>query len=211
MAKTKFITERPVIIVSVSTTTWMVTRNSLYTKDVYCFTQRQKEEIEEEGGAKYTWKEVHPKPETLAEGGFKCQVCRNFNYQNVDSEGNTLSYLEKPKLTTAKEALKALIKYSEVRLVKFSFSYYNTETGEKTRDKKVAANWFKGRDPIFIERSNKQQVGVWVEPAKDHVEISYYVLEQCVPGKPIIWKKAEDTGYWLYPDGTVSHFWKGRL
>lgn len=210
MAKTKFITERPVIIVSVSTTTWAVTRNSLYTQDAYRFTQRQKAENEEEG-TKYVWKEVHPKPETLAEGGFRCQVFCDYYYQNVDSEGKSLSYLEKPKLMTAKEALKALNKHPEVRLVKVLFSYYNTETGEKTRDKKVAANWFKGRDPIFIERSNSQQIGVWVEPAKDHVEISYYVLEQCVPGKPIMWKKAEDTGYWLYPDGTVSHFWKGRL
>lgn len=210
MAKTKFITERPVIIVSVSTSSWTVTRNSLYTKDAYCFTQRQAV-TDEEGRTTYVSKEVHPKPETLAEGGFRCQVFSSYYYQNIDPEGNLLSYRDTPKLVTAKEALKALAKYSEVKLIKVLLSYYNTETGEKTRDKKVATNWFKGRDPIFIERSNNQQVGVWVKPAKDHVEISYYVLEQCVPGKPLIWKKAEDTGYWLYPDGTVSHFWKGRL
>lgn len=210
MAKTKFITERPVIIVSVTTNSWLVTRNSLYTKDDYCFTQRQPVE-DEEGRIIHVSKEVHPKPETLAEGGFRCQVLSNCYYRNIDSKGNLLSYRDTPKLMTAKEALKALAKYSEVKLIKVLLSYYNTETGEKTRDKKVAANWFKGRDPIFIERSNNQQVGVWIKPAKDHVEISYYVLEQCVPGKPIIWKKAEDTGYWLYPDGTISHFWKGRL
>lgn len=210
MAKTKFITERPVIIVSVSTNSWTVTRNSLYTKGDYCFTQLQAVK-DENGRITHVSKEVHPKPETLAEDGFRCQAFSGYSYQNVDSEGNYLSYLDKPKLMTAKEALKALTKHTEVRLVKVSFSYYNTETGEKTRDKKVAANWFKGRNPLFIERSNSQQIGVWVKPAKDHVEISYYVLEQCVPGKPIIWKKAEDTGYWLYPDGTVSHFWKGRL
>ena len=209
MAKTKFITERPVVIVTVSTSSWFVTRNSIYTEEAYCFTQRQKAKDEE--GDEYIKKEVHPKPEALAEGGFKCQVTSGWRYRDVDSEGNYLRYPEEPKLVTAKEALKALNRHSEVKLIKVSFSYYNTETGEKTCNKKVAANWFKGRDPIFIEKSYGQQIGVWVKPAKDHVEISYYILEQCVPGKPIIWKKAEDIGHWLYPDGTISHFWKGRL
>lgn len=210
MAKTKFITERPVIIVTVNTNSWLVTRNSLYTKEAYCFTQRQAVK-DEEGRTIHVTKEVHPKPETLTEGGFRCQVFSKYCYQNIDSKGNFLSYRDTPKFVTAKEALKALVKHLEVKLIKVSISYYNTETGEKTRDRKVAANWFKGRDPIFIEKSNSQQIGVWVKPAKDHVEISYYVLEQCVPGKPIIWKKAEGTGHWLYPDGTISHFWKGRL
>ena len=90
MAKTKFITERPVIIVSVSTSSWTVTRNSLYTKDAYCFTQRQAV-TDEEGRTTHVSKEVHPKPETLAEGGFRCQVFSSYYYQNIDPESNLLS------------------------------------------------------------------------------------------------------------------------
>lgn len=207
MAKTKFITERPVIIVSTSSTSWTVRRDST---GLFHFTQKEKE-IDENGRRHYVYKEVRPKPETLAESNFKCQVLNRYYMTDVDSKGNFVRYPDTVKLVPAEKALKALDKFDEVTLVKSLTSYYNTETGEKTRDRKVAESWFRGRNPIFISRSTSQQIGAWIKPGKDHVEIEFYVLDRCIPGEPIVWKRAEDTGFWLYPDGSISHFWKGRV
>ena len=190
------INERPVIITSVSSTSWSVE----YISGALQFSQ----------GFGTDKKIVNPKPSTFLEGSFRCFVLTDYYEHEVDKNGNRVSCNEHGYMTY-QEAVAVAKRKGNIKLVKETTTYYNTQTKEKTKDLKTAKNWFKGKNPVFIAREYRQQVGIWVEPAKDHVEIEFYVLNTCGPDAENNWEKVPDLGYWLYPDGTISHFFKGRL
>ncbi len=190
------INKRPVIITSVSSTSWLVECFS----GILQFSQGFGEDK----------KIVNPKPSTFLEGKFRCFVLENYYEREVDKHGNRVPYNEHCYMTY-QEAIAIAKSKGNIRLVKETVTYYNAQTKEKTKDLKTAKNWFKGKNPVFIAKENRQQVGIWVEPGKDHVEIEFYVLNTCKPDAENKWEKVPDLGYWLYPDGTISHFFKGRL
>lgn len=190
------INKRPVIITSVSSTSWSVE----YISGALQFSQ----------GIGEDKKIVNPKPSTFLEGSFRCFVLTDYYEHEVDKNGNRVSCNEHGYMTY-QEAVAIAKHKGNIRLVKETTTYYNTQTKEKTKDLKTAKNWFKGKNPVFIAREYRQQVGIWAEPAKDHVEIEFYILNACGPNAENNWEKVPDLGYWLYPDGTISHFFKGRL
>lgn len=186
------INKRPVIITSVSSTSWSVE----YISGALQFSQ----------GSKI----VNPKPSTFLEGKFRCFVLESYWSHEVDKNGARVCH-RKDGYMTYQEAIAIAKRKGNIRLVKETTTYYNTKTKEKTKDLKTAKNWFKGENPVFITKEYRQQIGIWVEPAKDHVEIEFYVLNTCRPDAENNWEKVPDLGYWLYPDGTISHFFKGRF
>ena len=186
------INKRPAIITNVSSTSWSVE----YISGAFLFSQ----------GSKI----VNPKPSTFLEGNFRCFVLDGYYQHEVDKDGIRV-YRREDGYMTYQEAIAIAKRKGNIRLVKETTTYYNTQTKEKTKDLKTAKNWFKGKNPVFIAKEYKQQIGIWVEPAKDHVEIEFYILNACGPNVGSTWEKVPDLEYWLYPDGTISHFFKGRL
>lgn len=99
-----------------------------------------------------------------------------------------------------------------IYLKRILYTYTNSQTLEATKDINVAKQWFKDQNPLWINHANHQQVGIWIDGKNDHVEVSFWYAEHTDrKQKAAKWINPEQTGFWLYPDGTMSHFWKGKV
>ena len=214
MAKTN-ITKRPMVIVSVSTQKWDIYKDSKNPLG-YCLMKEHKAvNIKQEtlktgrwtifGGRYYS-------EYLLPNGSFRsCWSCRR---ENINFE-----------YPTAKAALKVWAKYKNNTCIlrRVRESYYNPVTKEVTFDKKIASNWFKGQNPLFISNTQYQRAGIWVEPGKNYVTIYFYFTNRIQRERSEEWRPGTVTVITngqihavpltmrLYNDGTVSHFIKGKL
>lgn len=226
MAKTKSITDRPMIIVSLTVSKWGVEylkelQNGHWVKTEQLVTVNPDKSSNNDITV---GKIVKVKDETAKTGSFSIRVNRwysdvvlpngeikraweckndNINYSYPSLEACFKVLRQHPNILNTHR--------NDVIIERRMETYFNSKTKEIVKDRKVAESWFKGQNPLFISTSQYQQIGVWVNGGKDYIDISYYYSnrlqrEGCEP-----WKKAKVAGFRLYNDGTISHFYKGKL
>ena len=105
------INKRPAIITNVSSTSWSVE----YISGALLFSQ----------GSKI----VNPKPSTFLEGNFRCFVLDGYYQHEVDKDGIRV-YRREDGYMTYQEAIAIAKRKGNIRLVKETTTYYNTQTKE---------------------------------------------------------------------------------
>lgn len=220
MAKTKSIESRPLIIVTLTTTKWNIERRQDTKEFVTVNTQYGSDDKEITH-----YKIVKVKPETMTTGRFRLLTDRWYA-SVILSDGSVKRTYEchrdgiKQYVDSMQEAFKVLEKALKQRTISTETNvilereketYYNPETKKVTSDYNEAAGWFKGQNPLFISSSQYQKIGMWIEPGKDYVEISFYYNNRIQRSECKKWTKAKVGGFRLYNDGTISHFYKGKV
>ena len=232
----KSIENRPMIIVSLSTSKWGVEKR----------TDNEKLEIvsldkdaKDQDNSPTKRKIVKVKPETATTGTFT--VYTNRWYGRVvlpDGKVSSPWQCEQENATytykTLEEALKALElavklshtdsfikknpetqecirRFEDAVISRTGETYYNLETKEKTQDEKIALAWYPKQNPLLISSESYQKIGMWIDGGKDYVDVSFYYndhiqRENCEP-----WKKAQIGGLRIYNDGTISNFYRGKV
>lgn len=218
MAKTNSIEKRPLIIVTLTTTKWNVERRKDNKEFVLVDTQSY---LEDTSITQY--KIIKIKPETAITGKFR--VLKGCNEAILPDGSKLHTYQCHLKgidetynsLQEAYEALDKALKLGTVSteagiiIERTKETYYNPKTEQVTSDHTEAANWFKGKNPLFISSSQYQKVGVWLEPGEDYVEVNFYYNDRVQRKECKPWTKAKIGGFRLYNDGTISHFYKGKV
>lgn len=220
MAKTKSIESRPLIIVTLTTTKWKVERRKDNKKLVIVDDQTSSEDTNIT-----QHRIIKTKPETTTTGKFKV-ITGNWDEKVVLPDGSVKHAYEchrkgiKQTYSSLQKAFRALEKALQQKTVKTERdvvikrskeTYYNPKTKQITSDHTEAAGWFKGHNPLFISSSPYQKIGVWLNPGKDYVEVNYYYNNRIQRQDCEQWTKAKIAGFRLYNDGTVSHFYKGKV
>lgn len=200
----KTITERPLILANITKQTWHM-RYDAETKQFNFF---------DTAGDK----QVKIKEETKNTGVF--ELAPNDRSWEVILPNGTISRLYECKraninweFSSFQSVLNVLkkLKRKEGWLTRKKITYYNPQTKETTSDKAVALAWFPDKDPLIINACPYQRVGMWVSPGPDYVDVSIYYINGLSRKDICEWTKADDSGFRLYNDGTVSHFWTGKV
>ena len=227
MAKTKSITERPMIIVSLTVSRWGVEylREKTQNGDWVKTDQLVLVNLDETSGALCTtYKIVKIKDETAKTGSFLIKsgpwsnrvVLPNGKLSTFWECGDNTEYL----YSSLNDCLGILKLHPEImnsmneRLIvieRRAKSYFNTKTREVTKDRKTAESWFKGQNPLFIRSSQYEQIGIWVNGGTNYIDVQYYYSNRLQRERCESWKKAKIAGFRLYNDGTISHFYKGKV
>lgn len=224
MAKTKSITERPMIIVSLAVSKWGVeylkeqTQNGFWAKTGQLVIVNPNEASVDECT---DHKIVNIKDETAKTGSFliksgpwSCNIVLPDGTLSTFWEcGNDTKYL----YSSLNDCLSVLKLHPDIMdkrpamIERRAESYFNTKTKEVTKDRKIAESWFKGQNPLFIRSSQYQQIGIWVNGGTNYIDVQYYYSNRLQRESCDSWKKAEIAGFRLYNDGTISHFYKGKV
>lgn len=220
MAKTKSIESRPLIIVTLTTTKWNIERR----KDNKKLVAVDSQAISEDTNVT-RHKIVKIKPETATTGKFRVFTGRWYE-SVILPDGSVKRAYEcyqkgiEQTYNSLQKAFEALEKALQQRTVTIETNtliersketYYNPQTKQITSNHTEAANWFKGQNPLFVSSSPYQKIGVWLNPGKDYVEVNYYYNDRIQRQECKPWTKAKIAGFRLYNDGTVSHFYKGKV
>lgn len=198
----KTINQRPTIIANVSKQTWQV----VFNKETKQF------DLFQPGSDKV----VKVKEETKTTGKFEVNPNDN-RYTVILPDGTVARYYEckrygkDTEFNSLKEALNILEKTNRLTayITRTKTTYYNPVTKQTTSDKAAALAWFPKKSPLIISPFSYQRIGMWIDPGKDYVDISLYFVNHLSRTECKPWTKASDTGFRLYNDGTVSHFWSG--
>lgn len=203
--KANCIQERPIIVISQNVNRWRMFKKGRGKKETIYFTKAS------------DWDTVVKlKPETCTTGVFKVYS----GYSIVTCKGKVVSswqlyqFPEPAEFSNIDEISKILKKKklfgSEIYVQRTVYTYTNSVTKDSTRDIEVAKAWFPDQDPLWIPENKGQTVGVWIEPKKDHIEVEVWYNNGITKKEVLPWIKPLQAGFWLYPDGTISHFWRGK-
>ncbi len=208
MKKVKTINDRPMIAMRSNTTKWSV-RQDMSTGDFYL--TRSNSNVA-----------INVKEETRTSGTFTA-FGGKWGYDSITCSGKIKSSWEmwkhpEPANFNSVDEIFDLIREKHFDFTTNSFAikrtvyqYINGRTLETTKDINVAKTWFPGEKPLWLNSVSRQQVGIWVDKKGDHAEVSFWYNNEISKTKVSKWEKAKRAGFWLYPDGTISHFWKGKV
>lgn len=207
--KAKSILERPIIVISENVSRWRMYSEKKDGKETVYFTKESDSS-----------KRMKLKPETMTTGIFKA-FTGTYGYDVITCSGkvrNSWDFYRNPEPATfsSVQAIYRLVKKHNllksngVHIKRVLYTYTNSVTKESTHDIKVAKTWFPGGDPLWLPENKNQTVGIWINSRKDHIEVEVW-YNNCISRKEINdWKQPKEAGFWLYPDGSISHFWKGK-
>ncbi len=200
----KTITERPIIVANIAKQTWRVVYNSKtkqfeFLRPGEIGNVKIKEETKNTGvyeltPQERTWDVILPNG-TIARS-YDCKKA-NISWE-IDSFQKALDVLKK-------------MNRKEAYLTRKKVTYYNPKTQATTSDKATALAWFPNKEPLILSACPYQRVGMWVDPGTNYVDISIYYIDGLSRKTSSNWKKATDTGFRLYNDGTISNFWMGKV
>lgn len=218
MAKTKSIESRPLIIVSLTHTKWGVARRKDNNELVVVKTRGYNED------QTITDKPiVKIKPATATTGAFRVLtnawgsqvLLPNGKIENVWICNRDNIDMDYPSLSAAFDAINKNCKKGPITYIveRIKETYYNPQTQEVSDDYNTALKWFKGKNPLFLSSCPYQRIGMWVSPCKekDCVDVSIYYNDRVQRKDCKPWTKAKIAGFRLYNDGTISHFYKGKV
>lgn len=202
--KNKTILQRPMIIVSLTTAKWKIAKED----DVIRFYNSK-------------GNEVHPKQETLEKGLFHVCWVHGWREEPILPNNTVSTYWQctqqeiEFKSTSYKDILARGLKYQkthpgDILIVREKETYFNPKTKETTDDEKVAANWFKGKKPLWISSASTQKIGLWVDGGDGYVDVKFYYNNRIQREGCNDWKEGEQSGVRIHKDGKISHFWKGK-
>lgn len=222
MAKNKSIETRPMIIVSLTTTKWNVERRK-DTKELVIVSNSDRNHLEDTDIT--THRIIKVKPETAATGRYRILTDRWYGsvvlpdasvkrvYEcHLSGIKQTHNSLTQAFATLEKALKKRTVSYEgNVVIERVKETYYNPVTKQTTSDRKEAEGWFKGKNPLFVSSSQYQKIGIWLNPGSNYVEVNFYYNNRIQRERCESWTKAKVGGFRLYNDGTISHFFKGKV
>ena len=223
MAKTKKPNpnNRPMIIVSISTTKWEVDHKKGTEEPILVNKSKSPSKADEEISR---YQIVRPKEETMTTGKFTVQFREGWHTFVLLKDGTAREpwhcrneHID-TSMSSVEECLEAIRSCNKkisghcFEIYRERKTYFNPKTKETTTDKKTAEKWFKGKNPMFVSSSQWQRIGMWIEPAgEDCVDVTIWYNNRIQREDCKQWIEGTRTGFRLYNDGTISHFYRGKL